>query len=166
MDKYGKILKKNTNGKFGLDILYFDNLNFGGNFTKTMKEKYNDGYNQVIINSEIMVELIEKALFDKWTLLNVNISDPSVDAETLNEIHEIVTSIKTDKLNFLNLKSYLDWALDEGSIFIDSLKFTKEIDNTYQICEVHSVGVIFGQAKDLMYYQLLEKLIEDYLNGK
>jgi hypothetical protein len=147
MNKYGKILKKNTNGKFELSILYFDNLNFGGNFTKIMKEKYNDGYNQVIINSEIMIDLIEKALFDKWTLLNVNISDPSVDAETLNEIHGIVTSIKADKLNFLNLKSYLDWALDEGSIFIDSLKFAKEIGNTYQVCEVHSVGGNFWTGK-------------------
>lgn len=166
MDKYGKILKKNTNGRFELSLLYFDNLNFGGTFTKIMKEKYNDGYNQVIINSEIMIELIEKALFDKWTLLAINISDPSVDVETLNEIREIVTSIKTDKSNYLNLKSYLDWALDDGSIFIDSLKFVKKINNSYQYCEIHSVGVIFGPAKDVMYSQILKKLIRDYLNGK
>ncbi|MDT6474714.1 hypothetical protein NNL77_10380, partial [Enterococcus faecium] len=90
MDKYGKILKKKTDS-YSLTLCSLNKLD---NYRNIMKEQYDSGYTQVIVNTDLMLKIIESMLKKNWVLLRVEIDDPSVDEETLQEITILVDKIK------------------------------------------------------------------------
>lgn len=164
MADYGKILKKNEVNGFAVSLCLFDDLGRTSTYSQIMQESYKSSYTQVIINSYLMLEIAEDMLRDGWTLLSIFIDDPSVDEETKKEVSSLVEGIKRNPLHFNKLSEYLEWALEEGSIFIDKIILAKKINNSYKTCEVYSNGVLFGDAKQLAFSYYIQKIIEDYLN--
>lgn len=164
MADYGKILKKKIENGFIASLYQFNQIGKNSSYTEIMKKNYENGFSQVIINTELMLTITESMLRDEWTLISIHIDDPSVDEETKQEINSFVEMIKSNPLNFNKLSNYLDWALDEGSIFIDKIKMSKKVDDEYPFCELYSNGLLFGNAKDVVFANYLQKIIEGYLN--
>ena len=160
----GKILKKKIENGFTASLYQFNQIGKNSSYTEIMKKNYENGFSQVIINTELMLTITESMLRDEWTLISIHIDDPSVDEETKQEINSFVEMIRSNPLNFNKLSNYLDWALDEGSIFIDKIKMSKKIDDEYPFCELYSNGLLFGSAKDVVFANYLQKIVEDYLN--
>ena len=160
MDKYGKILKKKTDS-YSLTLCSLNKLD---NYRNIMKEQYDSGYTQVIVNTDLMLKIIESMLKKNWVLLRVEIDDPSVDEETLQEITILVDKIKENVLNFNRLKEYLEWALDDGSIFIDKIKISI-IEGVQKInCEINSNGLMYGNNNNFVFDNFIKGIIESYLN--
>ncbi|EOF77704.1 hypothetical protein CYQ82_08470 [Enterococcus faecium] len=161
MEEYGKILKK----KDGLYTLELYSFNKFCNYGTIMKEQYDLGFTQVIVNTELMLNIAENMLINNWTLIKVEIDDPSVDKDTEEEISNLVELIKSNVLNFNKLKSFLEWALDDGSIFIDKLKLGISLDEKIVFCEINSNGLIYGNDNELVFSMFIKEPIEEYLNG-
>lgn len=164
MADYGKILKKNEGNGFTVSLFLFDELGRTSTYSQIMRENYEKGYSQVIINSYLMLKIAEDMIKNDWTLLTVFIDDPSVDEETKKEVGALVESIKRSALNFNKLGEYLKWALDDGSIFIDKMTLAKKVENSFKTCEFYSNGVTFGDNKELIFSNSVKKIVEDYLN--
>ncbi|WP_062109760.1 hypothetical protein [Bacillus niameyensis] len=165
MADYGKVLKMNEINGFAVSLCLLDDLGRTSSYSQIMQEKYKNGYTQVIINSYLMLKIAEQMLRDGWTLLSIFIDDPSVDEETKREVSSLVEGIKKNPLNFIKLSEYLEWALEDGSIFIDKVTMAKKIKERYKTCELYSNGVLFGDAKQLVFSEYIQEIIEDYLNA-
>ena len=63
MDKYGKILKKKTDS-YSLTLCSLNKLD---NYRNIMKEQYDSGYTQVIVNTDLMLKKIGCCL--EWRLM-------------------------------------------------------------------------------------------------
>lgn len=164
MADYGKVLKKNERNVFTVSLCLFDELGRTSSYSQIMYENYKNGYTQVIINSYLMLKIAEVMLRDGWTLISIFIDDPSVDEETKREVSSLVESIRRNSLNFNKLREYLEWALEDGSIFIDKIRMAKKIKDSYKTCEIYSNGVLFGDIKKLVFSDFIKKIVEDYLN--
>lgn len=164
MSDYAKILKCNEVGEFVVSLCLLDDLGRTGSYSRIMKENYEKGFTQVIINSSLMLQVTEAMLRENWILNFVSIEDPSVDEETKKTINYYVEEIKKNPLNFNKLKEYLNWALEDGSIFIDKIRMAKKIDNKFEAYELYSTGVLFGNIKQEVFEKYIKKIIEEYLN--
>ncbi|MDE5414574.1 hypothetical protein [Alkalihalobacterium chitinilyticum] len=164
MAEYGKLLKMNEINGFTVSLCLFDDLGRTSSYSHIMQENYKSGYTQVIINSYLMLKIVEDMLRDGWTLLSIFIDDPSVDEETKKEVNSLVEGIKKNPLNFNKLSEYLEWALEDGSIFIDKIMLASKFKNSYKTCELYSNGVLFGDAKQLVFSDYIKNIVEDYLN--
>lgn len=164
MSDYGKVLKKYVSDKYVVSLFDVNELGENSSYSEWMKEKYDNGFTQVILNSHIMIRVIEQSLVNGWILSEIKVEDPSVDEDAQLSINRYIDEIKVKPMTFLKLKEYLSWALDDGSIFIDTTKLSKKIDNSMKICEMNSNGLLFGEAKTELFSQLIKKEIEEYLN--
>ncbi|MGX6962939.1 hypothetical protein [Vagococcus xieshaowenii] len=166
MNGYGKILKKNENSVFHTKLLLVDDLSKTGTYPIIMNSEYKEGYTQVIINSYLMLKIAERMLIDGWTLGKVEVDDPSVDQNTRIEINNLVEKIKESPLYFSELESYLEWALDEGSIFIDKIIMGKKSEEGFLSFELTSSGLQRGKQKELVFNKYIKNVVEVFLNGR
>lgn len=166
MSDYAKVMKKYIDTKFEISLFHINNFGVGDQYIQFMKERYSEKYSQVIINSGLMLEIIESAIKDEWTLIQIVIDDPSVDEHSRDEIKSLVDNIKKDSIYFNDLKLYLDWALDEGSIFIDSIRLAKTVNDKIMYCDVFSKGLLYSTGKEKLFEMTIKQIIEEYLNGK
>lgn len=164
MADYGKILKKSKRNLFTVSLCHLDELGRTSSYSQIMHENYKNGYTQVIINSYLMLKITEEMIMDGWTLISIFIDDPSVDEETKQEVSSLVESIKRNPLNFNKLREYLEWALEDGSIFIDKITLARKLKDRYKTCEIYSNGVLFGDIKECVFSNFIKKIVEDYLN--
>lgn len=165
MGSYGKILKKRSNNIFKTELLLLDSLGKSGAYYELMKEKYDQGYTQVIINSYLMLKIAESMLKDGWIILEIEIDDPVIDLETKSQIKRLVESIKVNILNFNKLTSYLEWVLDEGSILIDRITLAKKDQVHIFRSEINSKGIIVGDIKKEIHQLYIKNVVEEFLNG-
>ena len=160
MGSYGKILKKRSNNIFKTELLLLDSLGKSGAYYELMKEKYDQGYTQVIINSYLMLKIAESMLKDGWIILEIEIDDPVIDLETKSQIKRLVESIKVNKVT-----SYLEWVLDEGSILIDRITLAKKDQDHIFRSEINSKGIIVGDIKKEIHQLYIKNVVEEFLNG-
>lgn len=163
MTNYSKIMKKFEKQNYEVSLFDFEDLSKLGSYPEKMKELYKVGYTQVIINSKLMLMLLELIINQKnWEFIDFEISDPSLDEETENQIKKISGNIKNKEIAFSNVKEYLFWVFDEGSIFIDKIIVYnyKEKNNI----EINSNGLIYGDNNNEIFNQIIKKILEGYLN--
>lgn len=166
MKSYGKILKRKENNGFSTTLLVVDDLSKTGTYPSIMKKMYGEGHTQVIINSYLMLKVAEKMIIDGWTLGKVEVDDPSIEQSTKIEIGNLLDEIKKSTLNFKKLEEYLDWALDEGSIFIDKIIMGRTKENKFYDFELTSSGIQRGNTKEEVFESYIKEVLEDFLNGR
>lgn len=157
MELYGKIFRHKVNKEITLRSYNPDSESYYDLINKARSE----GYNQVIINSEIMVSIIHALLKTDNMLMKITMSD-NTDQDIKESIDYVVKKMKQDKLLFIELKSELEWAIDSGSIDIKCIViyFKK------QRYTIFSNGLVIGKQIDTVFKKLLKPVIGVYFNVK
>ncbi|MTV19175.1 hypothetical protein [Staphylococcus delphini] len=163
MSNYSKLMKSFKNGVYHIEAFELSDLSQFGSYPNLMKEKYEKGFTQIIINSFLMIGIMEYlSKHEKWVLTGMEISDPSVDEETLMQIKTIFHKIRGNRNDFSLLKEYLFWALDEGSIFIDQIS-AYNLKESINI-EINSNGLLYGNNNKIILDSVILPLLNRYLN--
>ena len=157
-------MKKFDNSNYIVRTFDFESLSKFGSYPDKMKELYEQGYSQVIINSKIMLSILERVLDHKdLEFVSFEVSDPSLDEETRTQMNKIIENIKNKKMSFCDVKEYLFWVFDEGSIFIDKLMLYHYEKNVN--IEVYSNGLLYFDIDDKEeFIELVIAILERYLN--
>lgn len=112
-----------------------------------------------------MIEIMESLLKSgKWVLVSMQVSNSSVNAETLKKIHDIFNQIKESEKAFAILKDYLLLTLDEQAIFIDQIVAFNPHDAIK--VELHSNGLLYGTHNELLLDHVILPILDKYLNGQ
>lgn len=163
MTNYVKLMKIYNDNVYDVISVEIDDLSKFGSYPKIMKKIYEQGYTQITINSYLMLKILEKVNGSRdWEIINMEITDPTIDEETIDEIKLIFNQIKNKEKDFTLMKEYLFWALDDGSIFIDKIILYNTEANVSE--EVHSNGLIFGQNNELIFMDIIKEILNGYLN--
>ncbi|CAM3959735.1 hypothetical protein [Staphylococcus xylosus] len=163
MTNYAKLMKIYNDNAYDVISVEIDDLSKFGSYPEIMKKIYEQGYTQITINSYLMLKILEKVNGSRdWEIINMEITDPTIDEETINEIKLIFNQIKNKEKDFTLMKDYLFWALDDGSIFIDKIILYNTEANVSE--EVYSNGLIFGQNNELIFLDIIKEIMNGYLN--
>ncbi len=157
MDEYGKIFRKYSNDKLNICTeSYNPDVEKYHEVILRMKAK---GYKQVIINSELMIEILNAIIMNEGYILGINFTD-NTDENLKIDVKNLVLKIRKDRLQFINLKELLKWALDNNSIDI----FNIELYYNKNPYTVYSNGLIMGNKLNLIFKGILEKVLDNYLS--
>lgn len=131
------------------------------NYTSFIKEEKVNGFRQVIINSEIMIKIITYAVQDKSVVLKNIILNDSVDKGFHEEINLKVKEIVGNPLALLELVKNLAWTSEDGSIDIEKIGFSYEVNNNYHTITIICNGVLSGTEISHFYKEYLEPVLKD-----
>lgn len=157
MNEYGKIFRRKQDNNFSLRSYNPDKEKYF-ELIQTAKE---DNYTQLIINSELMINLMYTALNFDGIILNVSMSD-TTDQDIKDNIRFILQKIRQNNLYFSKLKEELEWAIDCGSLDIESVDLYYENNKS----TIKSNGIIYGKNKSATFNNLIVPVLESYFNGE
>lgn len=166
MAKYTKIFKKYTNNKYHITNKEITSQDFSSNssYTDIMLTMYDNNYEQIIIDTGLMLSIIKKSIQLGWILNDIHIDDPSIDGETLSTINSIVNKMRDNSIFFEDLKEYLIWASND-SILITNITLVKLDSKEILIAKVHSNGLLSEKNQKEIYELVVKQEISSYLNG-
>ncbi|UAK17540.1 hypothetical protein [Sporolactobacillus terrae] len=154
-DQFGKLFVKCRESGNEIAVLPYNETD---KYYEIIKTARSNGFKQVIVNSEIMINLLYTILGNRGIILKINMSD-NTDDEIKDNIKSIIRSIKKDKLNFVKLKDELEWATESGSIDINSI----EIFITNIKAQIYSNGILFSQNNETIF-NIIKATLEEYFN--
>lgn len=155
MNEYGKIFRQKKNNKFSLRSYNPDKEKYFELIQKAKK----DSYTQLIINSELMIDLMYKILNLSGVVLKISMSE-TTDQNIKDNVKFILQKLRQDNLYFSKLKEELEWAIDSGSLDIES------IDAYYKKNKItiKSNGIIYGKDKSTTFEEVIIPVLECYFN--
>lgn len=156
MEKYGKTFRKF--GKNGLEFYL--------NVYNPNEKKYHEvifdmkklGYKQLIINSELMIEIMSEVIQKSGFILGIHFTE-STDEYISEKVKRLILEIRHNPLSFIKLKELLDWTIDNNSIDISRIEL---LFNKNKI-EIYSNGQIVGNNIDIIFNELLLDIFKGYL---
>ncbi|WP_017379730.1 hypothetical protein [Paenisporosarcina sp. TG-14] len=157
MEVYGKVFRKYSHNE----------LNIFNKSYNPEKEKYHEvilemksrGYKQVIINSELMVRILNEIILNEGFILQIKFTD-NTDENLIVDVTNLIKNIRHNPIQFINLKEKLDWALDNNSIDIFNVELLYK-NNKYT---VYSNGLIMGNELNVIYEEIVKKILIEYLS--
>lgn len=161
MKKISKIFReiKNANNAFTL-VPYSSDSDH--DYYEFLKRKRSEGFNQVIISSEIMKEIIEHFYF------NMNLSISSIelmedDNEIQIEIKRLLDLMEKDRAYYSKLSDCLDFLQEKSSIDIKRVTFRNKFEHYQFFIQVNGIlgideGAYSQVNKEICH--LLERSIE------
>lgn len=157
MSEYAKVFRK-YNGDSTLEISMDTYNPDEKKYKDLIIEKKHNGFKQVIINSEIMIEIIKESLIKNGLVQVISFTD-NTDEEIIDDVNNLLWKMRENKVYFEDLKRLLSWALDKDSIDIKetSIAFKKK---QYTI---HSNGLIIGENNKEFFVEIIEPAIRRYL---
>jgi len=156
MEVYGKVFRKYSQDKLDISMKSY-NPDIEKYHEVILKMK-NEGYKQVIINSELMIKVLSEIILNEGFILQVNFTD-NTDENLIIDVKNLVAKIRHDRLQFIKLKDVLNWALDNNSIDI----FNVELYYKKSKYTVYSNGLVEGNEIDIVFDEILEKVLLEYL---
>lgn len=87
-----------------------------------LKQYYNEGYRQIIITSEIMIEIIKHFVLEKGISV-YNIEFMEDDSDLVEEIESLIDRFLEDKVFFVRLLEKLNFLAEKSSIDIKRVFF-------------------------------------------
>ena len=144
--KYKLFWKMHNNGKTIVDLPYSEDEDY----YSYLKKWYDQGYRQVIVSSEIMLELISDYVVDK-RLIPYEINFAEEDEELVHEINHYLAQLKKKPSIIVKLLNKLRFSCDESSIDMKRIYFKGCIDNFYIAMFIQSNGII-GISQDSYDY--------------
>ena len=160
-----KIFKKllPSTYKFALEAFKYNRRDTTySNFISSFKKQ---GYEQVIINSEIMIWIIEESLKHKMLITKINLSE-FADEEEIEVTGKLISKVNLNNVYWIELKNHLNWVSDSNSIDIKSISIYDPLNSANVNSEIGSSGLIQGKSLFLIFEQIVKPVIEVYLNGK
>lgn len=152
-----KVFKRHANGKLNLRLETYDTDQ--QKYTDVVSNMKKEKYKQVILNSEIMLMIIEKVLKLKGMLMKIEFED-TTDSEIIEEIDHIVKKIREESVIYYeDLLKLLHWTSDNNSIDLRKLTVSLEV-NKY---EIYSNGIIEGENFDELFQKVIVPVLEKYL---
>ncbi|MFP7236007.1 hypothetical protein [Bacillus altitudinis] len=152
-----KVFKRHANGKLNLKLETYDTDQ--QKYTDVVSNMKKEKYKQVILNSEIMLMIIEKVLKLKGMLMKIEFED-TTDSEIIEEIDHIVKKIREESVIYYeDLLKLLHWTSDNNSIDLRKLTVSLEV-NKY---EIYSNGIIEGENFDELFQKVIVPVLEKYL---
>ena len=126
-----------------------DYLNF-------VKKQHEIGWRQVIITSEVMINLIEKLKEDNLDLYDIEFME-DYESEIKNEIKDYIDLMKKEKSYFSIILKELYFLSERSSIEIKRIYFKGRNENNSVVrCFVQSNGII--SVNDSSYNYISEKI--------
>lgn len=159
MNHYGKLFINNSNSQSSISLETYNPDK--EKYFEIIKRARGKGLRQVIINSELMLEILYQVLENNGVILKVNLSD-STDDEIKDNISSILPKIRHDKELYAKLREELEWAVDSGSIDIFHIE-VYVFKTRYQI---FSNGIINSSKKDEMFEKVILPVLRKYFNAR
>lgn len=162
--KYAKVFKKfNIDSHITLHLLPYDVEN--QKYLDLLDEAKSNGLSQVVINSEIMLDLLSYTVENDGLILKIKLNNYA-DEELEDEITYLVRRVREEKNLFGDLKESLSWILDSELIDITSITIAFSLDDmSIYSWEIFSNGIIIGENIGEFFNKHLYKVIGEYLNG-
>ncbi|ATI52766.1 hypothetical protein [Bacillus tropicus] len=159
MNHYGKLFINNSNSQSSISLETYNPDK--EKYFEIIKRARGKGLRQVIINSELMLEILYQVLENNGVILKVNLSD-STDDEIKDNISSILPKIRHDKELYAKLREELEWAVDSGSIDIFNIE-VYVFKTRYQI---FSNGIINSSKMDEMFEKVILPVLRKYFNAR
>ncbi|OCX64816.1 hypothetical protein BFM98_07190 [Lysinibacillus sp. AR18-8] len=137
MDTYGKMFRKKHD-----EFIIKKYKPSEQRYYEIINEARKAGYKQLIVNSEIMLQIIESVLLKKGILMNVEMSE-STDEDLSDNVEKLVREIRENPLLFIRLKEQLEWTNDTSCIDINSITLYCD-GNKFTLM---SNGVLYGRSE-------------------
>lgn len=166
-DRYGKILKSyGENDKNVASLHFFEKDNgFGpsSSYFQKMVELSNDGYTQVILNSELMIQISINLRANNYKILNVELDDYADDENS--ELKDLFISIINETSQISSKSDLSNWFLQKESILISKVSVVNLTE--MKKIEINRSGLVFGDKECLenMFDKVLSTTINNYLGG-
>lgn len=128
------------------------------NYREMINGMRDNNYKQVIINSELMINIMENVFLSGGILQKIKLDEGS-DEVFHQEIEDLLRKVRNDKKNFVLLKNELSWAEEYDSIDINSMLI---FYNGFQ-SEVKSNGVVIGENPSDIINEVIAPLLKRYL---
>ena len=135
-------------------------------YSDLIKSEKVNGYRPVIINSEIMIKIITKAIRNKKIVLKKIKLNETVDNNYRQEIDKMVSQVYSNPMISTELLTSLAWASEDNSIDIEKLLFSYELENKYYNIEIISNGVLSGIRVDVFYNNIIKLVLESIFNNE
>ncbi|PFZ73688.1 hypothetical protein COL72_08425 [Bacillus toyonensis] len=159
MNHYGKLFINNSNSQSNISLETYNPDK--EKYFEVIKKAREKGLKQVIINSELMLEILYQILENNGVILKVNLSD-STDDEIKDNINSILPKIRENKQLYLKLREELEWAVDSGSIDVNNIE-VYVFKTRYQI---FSNGIINSSKMDEMFEKIILPVLRKYFNAR
>jgi len=152
-----KVFKSQKNGKLNLRLETYDPKQ--KKYTDVVASMRDEKFKQVILNSEIMIMIMEKVLKLQGILMKIELED-TTDPDIIEEVNDLVKKIREENVIYYeDLVKLLFWTNDNNSI--DLRKITVALErNKY---EIFSHGIIDGENYDELFEKVLLPVLEEYL---
>lgn len=157
MENYAKIFRKykdNSNLDISLDEYNPDDKKY----KDLIIEKKKNNFKQVIINSELMVDIIKETLSKEGIIQNIDFTE-NTDYEINEDVKKLLWKLRDNKIYFDDLKILLSWVIDKNSIDIKELCIYYK-NNQYSI---YSNGIIKGSDIKEVFKIIVEPAVRRYL---
>lgn len=157
MEEYGKVFRKySLNNSLNVHLeKYNPNDEMYHHVIARMKK---EGFKQIIINSDMMIRILEKTLFSNNFILKINFTE-STDESVIEDVKSLVRNIRKNPVEFVKLKDLLKWVLDKNSIDISKIEVAVDMKKI----DVYSNGLIIGDRIDIFFETIIKDILEDFL---
>lgn len=163
-DRYGKILKKYGENNQKVTSLHFfendDGFGPSSSYFKRMIQLSNEGYTQVILNSELMIQLSINLKLNDYKILDIEFDD-YVDEN--DELRDLFVSIINEASQIYSKNELSNWFLQRDSILISKVSVVNKVER--KKLEINRSGLVFGDEMCLknMFDNVLSVIIDKYL---
>ena len=140
-NQYAKIFKKISEN--GIEIVKFDYSPSQDEYYSFIKKHFDDGFRQVIITSEIMIE-IAKDYFLYRSFKISNIEFMIEDRHLADEIRIILDKLSTDRAYLAQLTDRLRFLIEESSIDIKKIELKGKTETNTAVSLGIQVNGVFG----------------------
>ncbi|GEL76579.1 hypothetical protein [Tenuibacillus multivorans] len=159
MDIYGKVFKKYVNNK--LEVFYKHYKPDIELYHELIENSLKLGERQIIINSEIMLEIMYRAVEQDNIIMGIKMSE-NTDNEITSSISNVIKNIKTNKLEFIKLKELLNWSNTNDSIDISSV----DIYFGEKLYTITVEGIFYCNHSECDFSDIFNSLIKESIEKK
>lgn len=154
--KYGKVFKKVSNQEHTFELTPYDFAT--SNYSSLIKKQKENGYRQVLFNSELMIELIAAIdLYPNIYLKKIKMSHDSGE-DHQNELDDLVLELRTNKEILFRIIDELEWYSDKESIDVSEIDFYNKETSTKAVLQTN--GIVYGdEIEDFFQHFISPQLV-------
>lgn len=156
----GKVFKKVYNENFIFQLVAYNYEN--DNYSELIKNQKNDGFRQVLFNSELMLRIV-KSIYDyEYLYLSQVKMSIDTDESIQEEISNLALESRSKREMLFKIADALEWYSDKESIDICEIHFYNKKTSKRSILKNN--GIILGNDIHQLFEQFLSLQLERYFD--